>query len=187
MLRVCIRRRRTGATTDFRSSHGDRASRCGGRDRRTWTRQADQASAEDSLLPTNGERYLCWSNTRRSVPARLIRQGAGAEFPGPHRTGRAVGHAPLLPHHRRGVGTFDNDAAVGCSQSCGQDGQMVGADIVDPALRPGHAAGVLGCADGADHRQCQMPAAGVVSAFRVLVSTIPTVWRVGSQRVPSLR
>jgi hypothetical protein len=42
-----------------------------------------------------------------------------------------------LPQHPRSIQTFDNDPAVGFSQSCCQDMQMVGADIVDPAVQPG--------------------------------------------------
>ncbi len=42
----------TPATTDFRPGHCDRASWCGGRDRQTWTRRADQASSGRTPHPT---------------------------------------------------------------------------------------------------------------------------------------
>jgi hypothetical protein len=48
-----------------------------------------------------------------------------------------------LPQHSRRVQPFDNDAAVGLSQPRCQDVHMVGADIVDPAVQPGHLGGAL--------------------------------------------
>ena len=42
----------TPTATDFRSGHCHRASWCGGRDRQTWTRHADQASAGRTPHPT---------------------------------------------------------------------------------------------------------------------------------------
>ena len=60
--------------------------------------------------------------------------------PGPHRRVRAGGagtRQALLPQHPRSVETFNNDAAVGFSQPCCQDVQVMSADIVDPAVQPG--------------------------------------------------
>ena len=49
----------------------------------------------------------------------------------------------LLPQHPRRVQTFNNDPAVGFGQSCCQDVQVMGADIVDPAMQPGNLGGAL--------------------------------------------
>jgi hypothetical protein len=48
-----------------------------------------------------------------------------------------------LPQHSRRVQAFNNDAAVSFSQSRCQDMQMVGADIIDPAMQPGHLGAAL--------------------------------------------
>lgn len=50
---------------------------------------------------------------------------------------------PLLPDHPCGVQAFDHDAAVGFGQSCCQNMQMMGTDIVDPAMQPGQLTGAL--------------------------------------------
>jgi hypothetical protein len=43
-----------------------------------------------------------------------------------------------LPEHPRRIQTLDNDAAVSFGQSCCQGVQVMSADIVDPAMLPGH-------------------------------------------------
>lgn len=50
---------------------------------------------------------------------------------------------PFLPQHPRAVQTFDNDLAVGFSQPCRQDVQVMSADIVDPAVQPANLCGAL--------------------------------------------
>jgi hypothetical protein len=57
----------------------------------------------------------------------------------------------LLPQHPRRVQTFDNDAAVSFGQSRGQHMQMVGTDIVDPAMQPGQFNGAFPVASGTFH------------------------------------
>ena len=82
----------------------------------------------------------------RPVPARLVGQvpprcaqgRVGQSTP----TGAGTRQA-LLPQHPRGVQTFNNDAAVGFSQPCCQDVQVMSADIVDPAVQPGNLVGAL--------------------------------------------
>ncbi|CFB07288.1 Uncharacterised protein [Mycobacterium tuberculosis] len=49
----------------------------------------------------------------------------------------------LLPQHPCRVQAFDNDAAVGLSQMRCQTVQVVGANIVDPAVQPGYFGGAL--------------------------------------------
>ncbi|CPB82737.1 Uncharacterised protein [Mycobacterium tuberculosis] len=51
-----------------------------------------------------------------------------------------------MPQHPRSVQTFNNDVAVGLSQSCCQDMQVMSADIVDPAMQPGNLGGALAVA-----------------------------------------
>ena len=60
----------------------------------------------------------------------------------PRRLARAPEQA-LLPQHPRRVQTFNNDPAVGFSQPCGQDVQVMGADIIDPAMQPGNLGGAF--------------------------------------------
>ena len=77
----------------------------------------------------------------RPVPACLIGQVA------PRCAQGRIGQSPppgagtreaLLPQHPRRVQTFNNDAAVGFGQPCGQDVQVMGADVSDPAVQPGN-------------------------------------------------
>lgn len=49
----------------------------------------------------------------------------------------------LLPQHRRGVQTFNDDLAVGLSQSCRQDVEVMSTDVIDPAMQPGNLGGAL--------------------------------------------
>ena len=49
----------------------------------------------------------------------------------------------FLPQHPRGVQALNNDPAVSLGQSCCQAMQMVGTDIVDPAMQPGHLGSAL--------------------------------------------
>jgi hypothetical protein len=72
------------------------------------------------------------------VPARGA-QG-GIRKPAPTSAGASEA---LLPQHPRSVQTFDNDPAVSFGQPCCQDMQMVGADIVDPAMEPGDLGGAF--------------------------------------------
>ena len=51
---------------------------------------------------------------------------------------------PFLPQHPRRVQAVNNDPAVGFGQACCQDVRVMGADIIDPAMQPGHLHG--GCA-----------------------------------------
>jgi hypothetical protein len=48
-----------------------------------------------------------------------------------------------LPQHPRRVQPFNNDPAVGFSQSCRQDVEVMGTDIIDPAMQPGNLGGAL--------------------------------------------
>ena len=51
-----------------------------------------------------------------------------------HAAWRGHRQAPL-PQHPRGVQAFNNDAAVGLSQPCCQDVQVMRADVGDPAMQ----------------------------------------------------
>jgi hypothetical protein len=82
----------------------------------------------------------------RPVPGCLVRQllpwgaqgGIGESTPSGAGTWQA-----LLPQHSRRVQAFDNDAAVSFGQSGCQDVEVVGADIVDPAMQSGHLGGAF--------------------------------------------
>ena len=72
----------------------------------------------------------------------------------------------LLPQHPRRVQTFDNDPAVGLGQPCCQDVEVVGADIVDPAMQPGYLCAALTVAPRAfgATRPCPAQLAAALSA-----------------------
>ncbi len=82
----------------------------------------------------------------RPVPTRLIGQ-----LPPRCAQGRIGESTPsgagtrqtLLPHHPRRVQTFNIDPAVGFSQSCCQNVEVMSANIVDPAVQPGNLGGAL--------------------------------------------
>ena len=80
----------------------------------------------------------------RPVPACLIGQVAprcGQGCIGESTPPGAGTREALLPQHPRRVQTFNNDAAVGFGQPCGQDVQVMGADVIDPAVQPGNLRG----------------------------------------------
>ncbi len=60
------------------------------------------------------------------VPARVPRSSLTVAPAGTERSAQ----------HPRSVKPSSNDVAVGLSQSCCQDMQVMSADIVDPAMRP---------------------------------------------------
>ena len=75
----------------------------------------------------------------RSAPACFVGQVAarGTQSSIGESTPSGAGSGSLLLQHRCCSESLDHDAAVGFSQSCCQNMQMVSTDIVDPAMQPG--------------------------------------------------
>src|ERR1700681_3635692 len=82
----------------------------------------------------------------RPVPACLIGQLPARCAQGRIREATPAGASTreaLLPQHSRRVQAFNNDLAVGFSQSRGEDVEVMGANIIDPAVQPGNLGGAL--------------------------------------------
>ncbi len=113
----------------------------------------------------------------RPVPACLVGQvptGCAQGGIGQSAPSGAGTRQPFLPQHPRGVQTFNNDPAVGFSQPCRQDVQVMSADIGDPAMQPGNLGGAVTVAPRAFCAARPCPA-GVLKPFAAHASQRPWV------------